>query len=116
MRPALFAPQKDFHLAVEQAQEVLDRRAGRAPATAHDPVDVLCPNTWPDHMVDEERPALPPEPAMADLQACGPAQALAWLRRVAAAPDGEMAVRAAAALEGYLRTTCPHPLPCWEIR
>jgi hypothetical protein len=33
--------------AIEEATEILDRRAGRVPKTSHDPVDFLDPSTYP---------------------------------------------------------------------
>jgi len=38
--------QAHFFLAVQQAKEVLARRAGKTPATNHNPVDFTRPETW----------------------------------------------------------------------
>ena len=78
----VYALQK-FALAIEEAQEVLDRRAGREPATQHNPLDFLDPPEGATLAADEdpvEEPAeklvgfTAPQPADAKVVAAASAQ------------------------------------------
>jgi hypothetical protein len=85
-----------FRKAVEEAQELDDRRAGRTPATEHLPVDFLHPETWPEEMTQSNPDEMsyptypPPVDAVALVEA---GQALQWLLAVAVAPEDAGEVR-----------------------
>lgn len=54
--------------AVEEAKEVLDRRAGITPETSHHPVDFLDPSTYPSSSNSDSEGGAQPDLAKADLR------------------------------------------------
>lgn len=105
----LFAnPQINFARAIEEAKELLDRRAGRDPATHYNPVDFLNRETWSTDMgVDENEMKYPKPPEdMQALTAVDAGQALAWLKQTAVAPEAATAaVRVALLVTRHLHAT-----------
>ena len=91
-----------FKLGIEEGKELWDRREGRTPETAHNPVDFLDAKTWPpDFGAKPLGPIKPPDILMVHppapdaemLCACTSTEALAWLRRTAAHPMDGIQVR-----------------------
>lgn len=70
-----------YKRALEEIQEVHDRRAGKAPRTQHHPWDIRDPSSWPAG----EQLTLPPEPTAEQLEGCTAEDALVWLRGMAGA-------------------------------
>ena len=79
-------PAQQFELGVQQAQQILDRRAGRTPATSHDVVDFLLDREfWRIETEFDKWP--PPTLAPRDALSLDVRAAMAWLRVGARAPQ-----------------------------
>ena len=79
---------QNFGKAVAEAKELLDKRAGRKPATDLQPTDFLDPTSFPDDPAEEpaEQTQLPwmLEPNAQHWQAASAASCLDWIRAAVA--------------------------------
>ncbi|KAK9818809.1 hypothetical protein WJX74_003170 [Apatococcus lobatus] len=76
---------KNFSQAVAEAKEVLDKRAGRKPATNLEPIDFLdeTAEIEDEHVPQQQEHAWMRRPTDEDWQSLLPASCLAWLRAAA---------------------------------
>lgn len=87
--------QRFFKLALEEVLELQDVRAGREPATQHDPVDFTRPETYEIWLkkddlaaddLEDAKMQYPAEPGRQDAEHCSVPDLLQWLRAAAATP------------------------------
>lgn len=81
----LLVPLQNFGQAVAEAKEVLDKRAGRKPATNLDPIDFLDESAGQDEeaLPQQQQHAWMRDPTDEEWQSASTASCLAWIRAAA---------------------------------